>query len=366
MAVPERARRLTDRLRSAGPEASPVDALLVSSLTNIRYLTGFTGSAGLLLVHPERLLLVTDGRYRDQSVEQLAASGVEAVIEISNHEQKERLQECVAELGTTVLGLEAEHVSWARQQAQERDWFPAIELVPTTGQVEELRAVKDPGEVARIEAAAAIADEALARLRPMLREQPTEMAFGLALDTEMRRLGATAPSFETIVASGPHASQPHARPTARVIGMGDLVVIDFGAVMDGYCSDMSRTFIVGEPSADQLRMLDVVGQAQQAGVDAVRPGLGVADLDKVCRDVIAANGMGEAFLHSTGHGVGLDIHEGPRIGPRADATLVPGNVVTVEPGVYLPDHGGVRIEDTVVVTDDGCRPLTLAPKIPAA
>ncbi|MBI2705349.1 MAG: aminopeptidase P family protein [Actinobacteria bacterium] len=366
MDVAGRVPRLVELLPTAGPDEQPVDGLLVTSLTNIRYLTGFTGSAALLVVHADGLLLVTDGRYRDQSAEQLAAAGVDARIEISNQQQKEVVHDGVTGFGIATLGLEAEHVSWAQQQSYATEWFEAAELVPTRGVIEDLREVKDAGEIARIAAAAGLADQALANIRTRLLERPTEEEFGLELDTEMRRLGATAPSFETIVASGPHGALPHARPTDRVIEAGDLVVLDFGALVDGYCSDMSRTIMVGEPSAQQQRMLHVVREAQQAGVDAVKPGLGAAELDKVCRDVIDGYGWADAFLHSTGHGVGLDIHERPRVGPKGDATLAAGYVVTVEPGVYLPDHGGVRIEDTLVVTDDGCRPLTLAPKTTAA
>jgi Xaa-Pro aminopeptidase len=226
--------------------------------------------------------------------------------------------------------------------------------------------VKDDGEVARVEAAAAIATDALGRLRSRLLDGPTEAEFGIELDTEMRRLGASGPSFETIVASGPNAAKPHHRPSSRRIADGDLVVLDFGAKVDGYCSDMTRTICVGEPSGDQQRMLDVVTEAQAAGVAAVRAGATCRGVDTACREVIAAAGWADAFSHGTGHGVGLEIHEAPRLAASADegATLVARSVVTVEPGVYLPGIGGVRIEDSVVVTDDGCRSLTHAPKDP--
>ncbi|MEZ5141876.1 MAG: Xaa-Pro peptidase family protein [Acidimicrobiales bacterium] len=350
-----------DRLRVAMAGAG-CDALLVTHLVNLRYLTGFTGSAGLLLVTSDGLLFVSDGRYRDQAAEQLAAAGVEARVEITGTEQRQVVAGAVADAGTARIGLEAEHVSWAQQRRYAEEWFGSTELVATTGLVEGLRLVKDEGEVARMAAAARIADDALAHVRSRLREGPTEAEVALELDTEMRRLGAVGPSFETIVAAGPNGAKPHARPSSRRIAEGDLVVIDFGAVVDGYCSDMTRTVVVGEPTATQQRMWDVVAEAQQAGVDAVAPGAAAADVDQACRSVIAAAGWGEAFLHATGHGVGLDIHEAPRVAATGDATLAAGNVVTVEPGVYLPDHGGVRIEDTLLVTDGGCRPLTRTPK----
>src|SRR6185295_1237479 len=195
--------------------------------------------------------------------------------------------------------------------------------------------VKDDGEVARIQAACEVADLALARVRHRLHDGLSEQEFALELDTEIRRLGASGNSFETIVGSGPNGAKPHHRPGPRRIAEGDLVVLDFGALVDGYCSDMTRTVMVGEPTRA---------------------------IDQACRQVIDDAGWGEAFLHATGHGVGLEIHEAPRVAATADATLASGFVVTVEPGVYLPEHGGVRVEDTVVVTADGCRPLTLTSK----
>jgi len=343
--------------------ATGADALLVTRLVNLRYLTGFTGSAGMALVLPDELVFVSDGRYRDQAADQLAAAGVEARIEITNTNQREVVSGAVAGSAVARLALEADDVTWSHQRAFADSWFMGIDLVPTSGLVEQLRLVKDAGEVARIEAAAAVADVALAHVRLRLADGLTEQEFGLELDTEIRRLGATGNSFETIVGSGPNGAKPHHRPGTRRIGEGDLVVIDFGAMVDGYCSDMTRTVMVGEPSATQQRMLDVVTEAQQAGVDAVTAGGSAAAIDVACRTVIDDAGWGAAFLHATGHGVGLEIHEAPRVAATADATLAAGFVVTVEPGVYLPEHGGVRVEDTVVVTDHGCRPLTLTPKV---
>jgi Xaa-Pro aminopeptidase len=197
----------------------------------------------------------------------------------------------------------------------------------------------------------------------LLLDGTSEVEFALALDFAMRRLGAEDVSFESIVAGGPNGAKPHARPSPRVIGPGELVVLDFGALVEGYHSDMTRTLCVGEPASDDLvRMWDVVAESQRAGVAAVRSGVACADIDRACRDVIAEAGWAEAFLHGTGHGVGLDIHEAPAVGSTSTDTLQAGHVVTVEPGVYLRDLGGVRIEDTVVVTEDGCELLTHAPK----
>jgi Xaa-Pro aminopeptidase len=355
MDVAGRIGRLRERFEPAG-----VEALLVTRLANIRYLTGFTGSAARVLLLPDEVVLVTDGRYRDQAAEQLAAAGVEARIEISGTEQQALLTKAAA--GVARLGLEGNDVTWSAQRTYAGEF--GAELVATTGLVEGLREVKDDGEVARIEAAARIADDALAAVRPRLLERPTEKELGLELDFTMRRLGADDVSFETIVGSGSNGAKPHARPTSRVIEEGDLVVLDFGALLEGYHSDMTRTVAVGTPSPTQARMLEVVLASQAAGVEAVAAGVTGKDVDRVCRDVIAEAGWGDAFLHGTGHGVGLDIHEEPRVSAASAATLAVGHVVTVEPGVYLPEHGGVRIEDTLVVTPDGSRRLTNAPKDP--
>jgi Xaa-Pro aminopeptidase len=359
MDVAGRTARLCDLLGGAG-----VDALLVTSLVHIRYLTGFTGSAALLLVAADgTLTFVTDGRYAAQSADQLHAAGLAADIRIgrTSAEQRDVVRDVARALAR--IGLEADWVTWGQQRRYAAEWFEGAELVPTEGLIESLRRTKDGGEVARIEAAARIADESLARLLPRLHDGPTEREFGLALDDEMRRSGASGPSFETIVAAGTNAAKPHHRPSDRRIAAGDVVVIDFGAVIDGYCSDMTRTVSVGEPADHTLhRMRAVVAEAQQSGVDTVSPGTAVAEVDAACRQVIGEAGWAEAFVHGTGHGVGLQIHEDPRVTSVSTATLQPGDVVTVEPGVYLPDHGGVRIEDTVVVTAGGCRPLTTAPK----
>jgi Xaa-Pro aminopeptidase len=360
MAVAERVPRVRDALAEFGGVA-----FLVTRLVNIRYLTGFTGSAGLLVVLDDDLVFVTDGRYRDQATEQLEAAGVEARIEISNSDEREIVAGVVATSGVGAVGLEADDITWSRQRAFAESWFPGIALLATSGLVEQLRLVKDDGEVARIAAAAAVADVALDHVRHRVGDGLTEQDFGLELDTEIRRLGATGNSFETIVGSGRNGAKPHHRPGRRRIVDGDLVVIDFGALVDGYCSDMTRTVMVGDPTPTQQRMLDVVTEAQQAGVDAVRAGQPARTIDQACRRVIDDAGWGPQFLHATGHGVGLEIHEAPRVAATADATLSTGFVVTVEPGVYLPEHGGVRVEDTVVVTDGGCRPLTLTAKTTA-
>ncbi|MCU1456819.1 MAG: Xaa-Pro aminopeptidase [Actinomycetia bacterium] len=352
------------RLRDAMESTTDVDALLVTRMPNIRYLTGFTGSAGVVLVTRDEVVFVTDGRYRTQAAEQLDAAGVDARVAITatGSNQREILAGALAEAGAPRLGLEAHGVTWAQQRTF-AEWFPGSELVPTEHVVEGLRIIKEPEEIARIRAACAVADDALAELLPLLAERPTEQEFAIALERAMRDRGASGNSFDPIVAAGPNGAKPHARPSTRPIERGELVVIDFGCIVDGYCSDMTRTVSVGEPTSEARHMWDVVVESQQLGRDAVREGVTAAAVDEACREVIVAAGWGEAFAHGTGHGVGLEIHEDPRVAATSSATLAVGHVVTVEPGVYLPGIGGVRIEDTLVVTDSGSDPLTLAPKV---
>ena len=349
-----------DRLRSALDDAG-CDALIVSNLTNVRYLTGFTGSAGFLIVTADDALLITDGRYETQVVEQVASSGAPVRVDITTNEQREV---AVRAIGSRArVGLESHSVTWAQQRSYQ-EWFDQSQLIATDLLVEVLRATKDGGELARIEAAAAIADASLGSIRRRLLDGPTEAEFGFELDTEMRRRGASGSAFETIIASGPNSAKAHHRPSRRQVRQGDFVIIDFGAVVDGYRSDMTRTVIVGEPTEQQQRVYDAVAGAQAAGVAAVIDGTLAKEVDRACRDYITERGWGDRFVHGTGHGVGLDIHEAPWVNTRTTATLLAGHVVTVEPGVYLPDFGGVRVEDTVFVTPSGCRPLTHTAKDP--
>lgn len=335
------------------------DALIVTNLENIRYLTGFSGSAAVLCVTSSASLLATDGRYKTQASEQLAAAGVDAEIVIGNGAaQLDAIVKLLS--GTARIGLESTSITWAAM----RRYHDALsaELVATRGLVEALRVVKDEGEQARIEAACDIADAALESVKHRLSERPSEVDFAAELEFAMRTRGGQGPSFETIVASGPNSAMPHARPTGRVVAPGDLVVVDFGSIVDGYHSDMTRTFSVGAPSAARRQLVEAVERAQAAGVQAVKEGASGASVDAAARASLVAAGYGEVFLHSTGHGVGLDIHEAPWAAAGATDILGAGTIVTVEPGAYLAGDAGVRIEDTLVVTATGCRPLTKSTK----
>ncbi len=348
-----------DRLRAAFDEHD-VDALVVTTLPNIRYLTGFSGSAAVLVVTKELSVLTTDGRYRTQSAEQLRQFGA-AEVEVrigTGAEQRDAARTALQGAGAGRIGLEAGNVTWSGQRAW-ADVLGADTLVPTSNAVEALRERKDAAEIARMERAAAIADAALFEVLPLMSQGVTEEHFALELDTAMRRGGAEGTAFDTIVASGENSAKPHHHPGPRRIGGGDPVVVDFGAMFEGYRSDMTRTFCVdAEPEGELARIFSVVQTSQAAGAAAVRPGIGVKDVDDVCRQIIADAGWAERFEHGTGHGVGLDIHEAPTVSQLGTAILAPGFVVTVEPGVYVPGHGGVRVEDTLVVTEDGARPLT--------
>jgi Xaa-Pro aminopeptidase len=348
-----------DRVR-AGLEPAGADALLVTSLTNVRWLTGFTGSAGRALVLPDEVVLVTDGRYGERAEQELAAVGVGARVAVGHTQAEQAALLAAASAGIGRLGLEAEHVTWAALDRYRAEL--SASLVSTTGLVEAERRAKDAGELARIEQAGAIASQALADVIALLDEEPAERDFALALDDRMRALGAEDPSFPTIVASGPNAAKPHHAPSERRIRGGDSLILDFGALYDGYHSDMTRTALLGEVDEWLRDAYSAVETAQAEGVAAVTAGLPGPELDRVCRRALTEAGYGEHFTHGTGHGVGLLIHEVPWATSGSVDTLQAGDVVTVEPGVYRSSLGGIRIEDTVVVMNDGCRPLTHTPK----
>lgn len=356
-----------DRLR-ARLEASGLDALLVTDLVNVRYLSGFTGSNGALLVFADDRgpVLATDGRYRTQAAEQ--APDLEVAIE---RVLGRYLAGQAAEAGARKLGFESNVVTVDGFDALTNELEgrkTATELVKAAGTVEALREVKDAGEVALLRLACEAADAALTDLveRGGLRPGRTEREVSRELEALMLDHGADAISFETIVAAGSNSAIPHHRPTDAALAAGDFVKIDFGALVGGYHSDMTRTFVLGKAgkAADwQLEIYQLVADAQRAGREALRAGADLRGVDTAARQVITDAGYGEQFSHSLGHGVGLEIHEAPGIGATSTGTLLAESVVTVEPGVYLPGRGGVRIEDTLVVPQEAPGRTPQAPEL---
>jgi len=347
----------TDRLASLVEERE-LDALLVTNLVNVRYLTGYTGTNGAALVGGRGLrCFVTDFRYATQAEQQV--HGFERLIG-----QQDLLDDAIAALpeGDIRLGIEDQHMAVRTFDRLREALADSIELIPAGGIVERLRERKDADEVARIRAAAELADAALQHTIEEGLAGRSERGVALALEQEMRRLGAERPSFDTIVASGAHGALPHAVPREDAIAANCLVTIDWGAQLDGYCSDCTRTFAVGEPGERAREVYELVLHAQLAGLDAVRAGVSGRAADAAARELIDAAGFGEHFGHGLGHGVGLEIHEAPRLSRTSDATLASGQVVSVEPGIYLPGELGVRIEDLVLVTDDGCERLNTLSK----
>jgi Xaa-Pro aminopeptidase len=326
-----------------------LDLLLVTDHTNLRYLTGFTGSNGLAVVGPDLRRFVTDFRYVDQAREEVGDA----------FDCEQAPQEFLDALaggwpgGPLRVGFEDDHVTVRRHRRVAEIVPDRIELVAAGGLVEAERAIKEPGEVERIRAAAALVDEVYAWVRERGLVGRTEREVAGALEQHMRELGAEGPSFASIVAAGERGALPHADPTDAEIPPGTLVTLDIGARLDGYCSDCTRTWATGPLPDDLAEAYALVQQAQAAALGAVRPGLTGQAVDAVARDIIGAAGHAEHFGHGLGHGVGMEIHEAPRLARTATGTLAAGHVVTVEPGVYLPGRGGVRIEDLVVVTETG-------------
>jgi Xaa-Pro aminopeptidase len=333
-----------------------LSALLVTKPVNVRYLTGFSGTYGALLLLHDRTLFFTDRRYERQAAAEVP--GTEVVLAPGD------LIGGVASVLRAAgdgLGFEPAGLTWGDGQRL-RAAVPGRAVVPAPPLVEDLREVKDEREVTAMREAARLGSDALAELLEGLRPGVTEREVAVALELTMRRLGGDGLAFDTIVAFGEHAAEPHHHPVGRQLAAGDFVKLDFGARVDGYCSDMTRTVVLGRASERQREVYEVVRRAQAAGLDCLRAGVPVAEVDRACRDTIAGAGLGEAFAHPTGHGVGLEIHEAPRVRAGAPGRIDAGTPVTVEPGVYLPGFGGVRIEDLAVVRPDGHELLTTAPK----
>jgi Xaa-Pro aminopeptidase len=333
------------------------DALLITHLPNIRYLSGFRGSAGVLIVTGKNSVLFTDGRYRHQARSEARNSKVV----IANGPALQAAVEWIADHNLRVIAIEAEHMTVSVRSTLRRLLPTSIRLRDTRGLVEAIRMVKDDEELQRIREAARLGSSLLDTALQVIRPGVSEIEVAAEMEYDARQKGAEAMSFDTIVASGARSALPHGRASTANIGNGFLV-LDFGVILAGYCSDKTRTVYVGKPTARDRQIYEAVREAQQAAIDTVRAGITAGEVDSAARSVLKRAKLDKHFTHSTGHGVGLEIHEPPRIGSNQTETLRAGMVITIEPGVYVAGQGGVRIEDMVIVTDQGCEVLWPARK----
>jgi Xaa-Pro aminopeptidase len=341
-------------------KAGALEALLVTCETNVRYLTGFTGDSSALLLGRERDVLLSDGRFTTQ-IEQ-ECPGLEAYIRPATRSMSQAVGHVAGLLGARRVGFEAASLTFAEHE-KIREALPTLELAPTTDLVESLREIKDEGEVAAIREAIEFAERAFATLRPLFIPGATEKEVADELEANLRRCGATGSSFPPIVAVGRRAALPHARPTETTrIGDDDFVLVDWGATGRPYKSDLTRLVVTGKVTREFEDRYRTVLAAQERAIAAIRPGVRAHDVDAEARAVIDEAGFGRFFEHGLGHGLGMDIHEAPRLRRQSETILRAGMVVTVEPGIYLPDWGGIRIEDDVLVTPGGCEVLTHLPR----
>jgi Xaa-Pro aminopeptidase len=344
-----------EKLRAQFSELG-IDGMLVTNEYNRRYMTGFTGTAGVALIGLKQAVFITDFRYVEQATKQVEG------YEIVQHTNGiiEEVAKQAEKMGIKKLGIEQEHVSYAMFKAYEK--AVSAQLVPISGAVEKLRLIKSEAEIKILKEAAEIADAAFRHILDFIRPGIREIDVANELEFFMRKQGATSSSFDMIVASGVRSALPHGVATDKVIEKGEFVTLDFGAYYKGYCSDITRTIAVGEVSDELKRIYDVVLQAQLRGVEGIRAGMTGREADALTRDYISACGYGEYFGHSTGHGLGMEVHESPALSMKSEMILQPGMVVTVEPGIYIAGLGGVRIEDDIVITTDGNERLTHSPK----
>ena len=333
-----------------------LDGMLITNPINRRYMTNFTGTAGIAVVSLSEAKLITDFRYTEQANEQ--AKGYEIVQH--NDSIVEEVATQVEKMEINKLGFEEDHLTYSVYHTYKKKI--KAELVPVSGLIETLRMIKDEAEVEIIKTAVAIADAAFEHIVGYIRPGISERDVANELEFFMRKQGASSSSFDTIVASGYRSALPHGVASSKRIEKGDLVTLDYGAYYQGYCSDITRTVAVGEPKAELKKIYGIVKEAQRLGVEGIQAGMSGKEADALTRDYITAQGYGEYFGHSTGHGIGLEIHEGPSLSVKNDAKLEAGMVVTVEPGIYLSGLGGVRIEDDVVIKKDGNEVLTHADK----
>src|SRR5690625_957649 len=344
-----------DKVRSA-LETNKLDAILIASPINRRYVTGFTGTAGAVIISKNDARFITDFRYTEQAAEEATGFQIVEHKQLIELEIKEQLKE----MNVKRLGFEKDHVSYSQYENYKK--VLEAELVPISGIMEELRLIKSKDELELMKKAAEIADDAFEHIQSFIKPGVKEIDISNELEFFMRKQGAASSSFDIIVASGFRAALPHGVATEKEIESGELVTMDYGALYQGYCSDITRTVAVGEINDELKNIYDIVLEAQIRGVEGIHPGISGKEADALTRDYIKEKGYGDYFCHSTGHGLGMEVHEGPSLSFRSDKKLKTGMVVTVEPGIYVPQVGGCRIEDDVIVTEAGNERLTFSSK----
>lgn len=347
----EKIKRLRDTLKQR-----EIDGLIVTNPFNRRYISGFTGTAGVVLITQDKQLFITDFRYMEQATAQ--AVGYDVI----EHKQSliKKIAEIIEALNINNVGFEEDDMTYQTYKTYADEI--GVDLIPTSGIIATIRMIKTEDELKIMEQAAAISDRAYEHILTFVKPGMTEIEVSNELEFFMRQQGATSSSFDIIVASGKRSALPHGVATDKQIRTGELVTLDFGALYQGYCSDMTRTFAVGEISDELKNIYDTVLEAHLRGIKGTKPGMTGKEADALTRDYIKDQGYGEYFGHGTGHGLGMEVHEGPRLSPLGDIVLEENMVVTVEPGIYVPDVGGCRIEDDIVMTKDGNRSLNKAPK----
>ncbi|MFA1821564.1 M24 family metallopeptidase [Virgibacillus oceani] len=344
-----------DKVRAA-LEENGLDAILITSSINRRYVTGFTGTAGAAVITKNDARFITDFRYTEQAAKQAEGFQIVEHKQLIELEIKDQLKE----MNVKRLGFEKDHVSYSRYENYKN--VLDVELVPVSGVIEELRLIKDQDELEIMKKAAEIADNAFEHIQSFIKPGVKEIDISNELEFFMRKQGAASSSFDIIVASGFRSALPHGVASEKEIQSGELVTMDYGALYHGYCSDITRTVAVGEINDELKNIYDTVLEAQIRGVEGICPGISGKEADALTRDYIKEKGYGDYFGHSTGHGLGMEVHEGPSLSFRSDKKLQTGMVVTVEPGIYVPQVGGCRIEDDVIVTEKGNERLTFSSK----
>jgi len=340
-------------------EDKGIEGVVISKQENRYYISGFTGSDGLAIITKNKAIIVTDSRYVEQAKAQ--APDYEISLNKGRFSPLENALSILESFKINNVGIEGNTIT-VNEFDQIKSRFPNMEFVKTRGLVEGIRIIKDAHEIETIRAAQNITDKAFTHIMDLIKPGAVERDLAVELEYFMKKSGAEDTAFDTIFASGPRSSLPHGAPTDRKLQMGDFITIDFGAKFGSYCSDMTRTVVIGKPSKEQLKIYNTVLLAQEKAIDYIKPGILGKDLDKIARDIISSEGFGDCFGHGLGHGVGVEIHEEPRISPLGDTLLQPGMVITVEPGIYIEGFCGVRIEDMLVVTENGCENFTKSKK----